>query len=150
MKRRNFLTALVMAVGLMVSVAAPTLAAETGRRVVFHIDENDKGRMNLVLNNAQNVNSYYKAKGEKVQIEIVAYGPGLNMLVDGKSPVQARIESMGLGMDNLQFSACGNTHRKMSKKAGKEVKLMSEAKVVPAGVIRLMELQDEGWAYIRP
>ena len=55
---RNFLIVSVLAVGLMVSVAAPVLAAEMACRLVFYIDENDQNRMNLVLNNAQNVNSH--------------------------------------------------------------------------------------------
>lgn len=150
MNRRHFLTALVMAVGLMVSAAAPVLASGKGHKVVLHVDENDKSRMNMVLNNAVNINKYYQEKGEKVDIEIVAYGPGLNMFVEGKSPVKDRINSMGMGMSNLQFSACGNTHAKMSKKAGKDIKLMSEATMVPSGVVRLMELQEEGWSYVRP
>ncbi len=57
------------------------------RTRLSHLDDNDPKRMNLVLNNAANVDAYYKAKGEEVEIEIVTYGPGLNMLIDGKSPV---------------------------------------------------------------
>ena len=150
MNRRHFLTALVMAVGLIVSAAAPVAASGKGHNVVLHVDENDKGRMNMVLNNASNINKYYQSKGEKVDIEIVAYGPSLNMLIDGKSPVKERIASMGMAMENLQFSACGNTHANMSKKAGKKIALLSEAKMVPSGVVRLMELQEDGWSYIRP
>ena len=116
----------------------------------MHIDENDANRMNMALNNAQNVNKYYEAKGEKVQIEIVAYGPGLNKLREDKSPVKERIAAMSLEMSNLSFAACGNTRAKMKKKEGMDIKLVSEAKVVPSGVVRLMELQEQGWSYIRP
>ncbi len=132
-------------------IAAPaSIAAETLHKVAIHVDQNDKRVMNMALNNAQNVSKYYAAKGEKVVIELVAYGPGLHMLRDDTSPVKSRIETMSLSMPNLTFSACGNTHRKMSKKAGKQIKLMSEAKMVPSGVVRLIELQEKGFAYIRP
>jgi len=57
---------------------------------------------------------------------------------------------MALEIDNLSFSACGNTHRKMSEKAGAEIALMSEAVITPSGVVRLIELQEQGYAYVRP
>ena len=85
-----------------------------------------------------------------MEIEIVAYGPGLNMLVAGKSPVADRIKSFGQNFDNIGFKACGNTHKKMSKKAGKDVALLPEAQMVTAGVVYLIERQEEGWSYIRP
>jgi intracellular sulfur oxidation DsrE/DsrF family protein len=72
------------------------------------------------------------------------------MLRADTSPVKDRIEAMSLEHDNLTFSACGNAHRAMSKKAGEEVVLMPEAQMVPAGVVRLMELDEAGWTYIRP
>jgi len=66
------------------------------------------------------------------------------------SPVKDRIAKMDIELDNVSFSACGNTHRKMSLKAGKQISIISEAKMVPSGVIRLIELQEKGYAYIRP
>lgn len=66
------------------------------------------------------------------------------------SPVKGRIAAMSLAIPELKFSACGNTHRRMSKKAGKDVALLSEAEKVPSGVVRLIELQENGYAYVRP
>jgi intracellular sulfur oxidation DsrE/DsrF family protein len=139
--------ALLFAVALLASAA--TLAGDI-HRVVFHVDENDPRRMNLVLNNAANVNKYYQNKGEEVQIEIVAYGPGLMMLHAKKSPVRARIRSFGQNYDNIGFRACANTMAKMKKKTGKPVPLLPEARIVPSGVIHLIERQEQGWSYIRP
>ena len=96
------------------------------------------------------LNTHGLPKGEKVLIEIVTYGPGLIMLCEDKSPVKGRIAAMSLEMGNLSFAACGNTRAKMKKKEGMDIALISEAKVVPSGVIRLIELQEEGWSYIRP
>lgn len=118
--------------------------------VAIHVDENDPKVMNMALNNAANVSAYYASQGDEVFIEMVAYGPGLNMFIPGKSPVADRISTMSLEIDNLSFAACGNTHRKMSEKAGKDIVLMDEASVVPSGVVRLIELQEEGYAYVRP
>ena len=131
--------------------AIPAVATAEGiHRIAIHVDDNDPAKMNLALNNAANVDAYYKEKGDEVIIEIVTYGPGLNMLIDGKSPVQERIASFEQNFDNISFRACGNTHKKMSKKAGAEIKLVSQAKMVSSGVIHLSERQEEGWSYIKP
>jgi intracellular sulfur oxidation DsrE/DsrF family protein len=50
----------------------------------------------------------------------------------------------------VKFSACGNTQENMKKAEGKDIVLVSQAKVVKAGVVRLMELQEKGWSYVRP
>jgi hypothetical protein len=118
--------------------------------VAIHVDQNDPAVMNMALNNAQNVASYYKSKGDEVMIEVVAYGPGLNMLIPDQSPVADRIKSMSMELDHIAFAACGNTLAGMQKKAGHDIALMSEAVVVPSGVVRLIELQEQGYAYVRP
>jgi hypothetical protein len=57
---------------------------------------------------------------------------------------------MSMSVDGLAFSACGNTHRKMSEKAGKDVALIDGVGMAPSGVVRLVELQEQGYAYVRP
>ena len=57
---------------------------------------------------------------------------------------------MSLQNPDLTFAACGNTQANQSKAENKPVTLVDEAKVTPSGVVRLMELQKQGWAYIRP
>ncbi|SFR38676.1 DsrE family protein [Litoreibacter janthinus] len=138
----------LMAIGFS-TLASIAMAGEM-HHVAIHVDQNDPQVMNLALNNAQNVAAYYKSIGDEVTIEVVTYGPGLNMLIPGKSPVADRISVMSLELDNISFAACGNTHAKMSEKAGKDIPLMSEAKMVQSGVVRLIELQEDGYAYVRP
>lgn len=145
----NHMRAVALAAAMALSSFA-ALAQDAVHKLAIHVDENDPAVMNLALNNAQNVKSYYEAKGEKVAIEIVAYGPGLNMYVAASSPVKERISAMSLESPDITFAACGNTHEKMIEKAGKDVPLLDEAKMVPSGVVRLMELQGEGYAYVRP
>ena len=118
-------------------------------KVAIQVTQNDKAAMDLALNNAKNVIDYYKGKNETVAVEVVTYGPGLHMLRDS-SPVKDRIAPMALENPNLTFIACGNTQANQSKAEGKPVALLSEAKVMPSGVVRLMELQKQGYAYIRP
>lgn len=145
----NLLAAAAIAfVGAFASTSA--IAQGKTHYVAIHVDENDPAVMNMALNNVANVNSYYESIGDKVVVELVAYGPGLNMFIPGKSPVEDRISVMALEMDNVSFAACGNTHRKMSEKAGKEIEIMDEANMVKSGVVRLIELQEQGYAYVRP
>ena len=119
-------------------------------KVAIQVNQNDKAVMDLALNNARNVIDYYKGKGETVAIEIVTYGPGLHMLRADTSPVKDRIAPMALENPNIVFIACANTQANQSKAEGKPVTLLSEAKVLPSGVVRLIELQKQGYAYIRP
>ncbi|MAM60725.1 DsrE family protein [Maritimibacter sp. UBA3975] len=141
---------LALASAIALATATSAFAEGETHHLAIHVDEADAQVMNMALNNAQNVRSYYAEQGDTVVIEIVAYGPGLTMFVDGKSPVADRISTMSLESDDITFAACGNTLRNMSKKAGTEVALLSEAHVVPSGVVRLMELQEQGYAYVRP
>ena len=141
----------VLAFAAILALSAPTVAyAHKVHKVTIHVDDSDPKRQNMALNNAFNVNAFYESKGEKVIIEVVAYGPGLMMLREDKSKVKDRITKMSLELPNLSFAACGNTRKKMEKKEGKELVLVSEAKQVPSGVVRLMELQEQGYSYIRP
>jgi intracellular sulfur oxidation DsrE/DsrF family protein len=66
------------------------------------------------------------------------------------SPVKGRIKSMSEAMPNLTFAACENTRENMTRAEAKDIPIISQAKVVKAGVVRLMELQERGWSYLRP
>jgi len=113
-------------------------------RLAVKIDVNDPAVMSLALNDVSNAAQHYGEIGQKVEIEVVAFGPGLHMLRDGTSPVKARIQSMSETMPHLAFSACGNTRESMTRGEAKDIPLISQAKVVKAGVVRLMELQERG------
>jgi intracellular sulfur oxidation DsrE/DsrF family protein len=144
----------------LASIALMSMAfASTGfaagskpHHIAFQIDQNDPQVMNLVLNNATNVVEYYRAKNEPVDIDIVAYGPGLHMLRSDTSPVQDRVKRLKdmAFPGKIQFSACNNTRQGMEKAEGHPIPIMTDATIVPAGVVHLMELQEKGWSYIRP
>src|SRR5229473_3336821 len=120
--------------------------------LVIQVDQNDPAVMNLALNNATNVIDYYRAKGEDVNVDVVTYGPGLHMLRADTSPVQDRIKSLkdSAFPSKIQFSACNITKEGMEKKEGHPINVLSEAVIVPSGVVRLIELQEKGWSYVRP
>lgn len=130
-------------------IVATTERAQA-HRLAVQVDSNDPATMTLALNNVSNAAQHYGELGQKVEIEVVAFGPGLHMLRDDTSPVKARIKSMSETMPEVTFSACGNTRANMTKVEAKEVPLISQAKVTKSGVVRLMELQERGWSYLRP
>ncbi|MDH3452380.1 MAG: DsrE family protein [Gammaproteobacteria bacterium] len=114
-------------------------------KIVIQVSTDDVRTQNIAMNNAVNLQ---KALGQdNVAIEIVAYGPGLVMLTP-KSPASKRVPS--LAMQDITFSACGNTKAKMEEKSGKMVTLVDGVQIVQAGVLRIMELQEQGYAYVRP
>jgi intracellular sulfur oxidation DsrE/DsrF family protein len=119
-------------------------------RLILQVNTNDPAAMNLALNNATNVTQHFKQLGEKVSIEVVTFGPGLHMLRNDTSPVKARIEEMALSTPEVSFKACGNTQEKMQKAENKEIAIIPQAKVVASGVVRVMELQEKGWSYVKP
>ena len=147
MNRRLFTLTLAAA---LAAPLVPAFAQSKAHKVAIHVDDGDLQRLNLALNNVENIQKYYADRGETVAIEVVTYGPGLAMLRADNSPVKDRVAAMSLDYPGLRFSACENTRAGMSKREGKEVPLVKEAKSVPSGVIRLIELQEQGWTYLRP
>src|SRR5580700_4794994 len=156
-------TAAVCAVALFL-VASPAAAqskelasaapahglAKKAHRLILQVNSSEPAMMNLALNNATNVEQYYKDLGEKVEIEIVTFGPGLNMLRDDTSLVKDRIKAIADKSRSISFKACGNTQDNMHKAENKDIPLVAQATLVKSGVVRVMELQEQGWTYVRP
>ncbi len=146
---RTFMAAGALLIG---SVGAGLAAEAKIHHVSIQVDQNDPAIMNLALNNASNIMETYKEKGEEVEIELVAYGPGLNMLRDDTSPVKDRLKQIAeLSFPSkIKFSACSITKSGMEKREGHPISIVPEANLVPSGAVRLMELQESGWTYLKP
>lgn len=111
-------------------------------KIVIQVSDNDPAKWNLALNNARNLQDDVGAAN--VDIEIVAYGPGIGMLkLD--SPTGARIADALKG--SVKVVACENTMR--GQKLTRD-DMLSGIGYVPAGVTEIMKRQGEGWAYLRP
>jgi intracellular sulfur oxidation DsrE/DsrF family protein len=138
------LFALVCA-GLLFGAFSTAIAGEKSHKLVIQVSSNDEQTQTIALNNAVNLQKLYGM--DNVTIEIVAYGPGLGLLTT-KSKEAERVKS--LAMQNITFSACGNTMAKIEKKTGKKPQLVEGVGTVNAGVARIMTLQEEGYSYLRP
>jgi len=146
---RRALFAALLLLPLFANAPGVAAAAEP-HRLALQISDDDPAKMNAVLNVAANVSRYYADKGEEVEIEIVAFNAGLNMLRTDKSPVLTRLKSFKQGMPNVSFIACQNTLDAMTRNEGKEPPLVDNATRVPAGVVTLIELAEKGWTIVRP
>lgn len=137
---------LLLALGLWSGTAmAEGFKAEGAKKVVIQVSTADEQTQKIALNNAVNL---MKALGpDGVDVEVVAYGPGLSLLT-GKSAEAKRVPDLAL--QDIRFSACQNTMNKIKAKTGKMPTLVDGVKVVPAGVLRIVELEEQGYSYIRP
>ncbi len=153
MKRRLFIQAGVTVAALLVApffIAAS--AQDTGatgqkdhqkrHKLVLQVSDSDPAKWNLALNNAKNVQDDVGAAN--VDIEIVAYGPGIGML-KLESPSAARVSEAVKA--NIKVIACENTMRNLKLTRDD---MQSAISYVPAGVTEIMTKQSEGWAYVRP
>jgi uncharacterized protein len=114
-------------------------------RVALQISDGSGAKQQLVLNVARNLIKFYGA--DKVDVEVVAFGPGLRLLFKDNA-LGDQIQS--LAAEGVRFSACDNTITAMTKKLGHAPELSSEARIVPAGIVRLVELNKAGFFVSRP
>ena len=120
-------------------------------KIVLQLSDADVGKQNLVLNVAKNLQKHYGLADST--IEVVAFGPGLNLLVHNpKSKDEMKVENRvnGLAANNIRFSACGNTIKGLTKKTGHKPVLNKNAVVVGAGAARIADLVSQGYVLLRP
>jgi len=114
-------------------------------KVVIQVSHADPAEHTIALNMASNLQRLYGM--DNIKIEIVAFGQGLEILTP-KSAEAARVSSLIL--QDVRFSACANTMDKIERKTGKRPELTEGVEIVPAGVGRIIELQEQGYAYTAP
>ena len=137
---KHIAPALILAVGA--SAATLAVAADKKHGVVIQMSENTPAAWNLALNNAKNIQQ--ELGKDKTDIEIVAYGPGINMFKFDSEVGNRLTEAEKSG---IALRACGNT---MKAQKLTEKDLHGSVKVVPAGVVEIMTKQEAGWSYIKP
>lgn len=113
--------------------------------VVLQISDNDPQKQTIVLNVANNLLKHYGP--DKIDVEIVAFGPGLRLLFKENANA-GRIA--GLAGNGVRFAACGNTLTRFTTLLGDEPELNGNATAVSAGVVRIMDLVGEGYTLVKP
>ncbi len=142
----KYIKVLIASVVFSLSLAAlNTAAAETPaakEKLVIQVSDADSGKWNLALNNAKNVQQAFGA--DKVDIEIVTYGPGIGML-KMDSVVANRVDDSKQA--GISIVACQNTMRNM-KLTNED--MLPNTSYVPSGVVEIIKKQKDGYAYLRP
>ena len=140
--------ALMLAFAITGSTLMAAKPSDDGvHRLVIHLTSNDKGAMNRAINNARNLTQHYGVGN--VEIEIVTNGPGLD-LFHKDSPLRDRLAGIH-AYGNIKFAICANTMKgRKWTKADLLADAFAQEAIVPAGVVRVIELQEAGWAYSRP
>ncbi|MGC2779724.1 MAG: hypothetical protein WA418_29205 [Bradyrhizobium sp.] len=140
----------VVSVVLAGSVAASIAAAAEPHRLALQISDEDPAKMRAVLDVAANVSRHYSGQGGEVEIVIVAFNGGLDMVLADRSPVKERVLGFAKSMPNVSFIACGNTLETLASKEGRQPPLLDGVTVVNTGVATLLELAEKNWTIVRP
>ena len=127
---------------VLLALAFPVHAQSDKYKVVIQVSDNDPAKWRLALSNARNVQA--DLGKDNVQIEIVAYGPGLEMLKAESKAAAGLAQALD---NNVVLLACVNT---MENTKTPKSDMYGGISYVQAGVTHIMKRQKEGWAYIRP
>jgi uncharacterized protein len=113
-------------------------------RLVMQLSDNTQDKQLLVLSVAYNLLKAYDP--DKIAIEVVAFGPGIDLL-RAESPNRARVDS--LIAQGVQFDICMNTVDTFERE-GKHVDINPKAVKVQVGVERILQLTEKGYTLVRP
>jgi intracellular sulfur oxidation DsrE/DsrF family protein len=132
-----------------VAVAQAMQATEAPAKVLIHISSGQPEHLKSVLDDVDDLMSYYHRTRQQARVEVVANGEGLGMLLAGVSPYADRIRQMQKKYHGLTFVACQNTIDRYQEQLGMTAKLLPGVVVIDSGVAQIMRRQQEGWAYIQ-
>ena len=144
-KGSALLVALALTIGGMQSAAAAEKEFAE-KKVVLQISDPNPFKQTLVLNVASNVLKEYGP--DNVEVEIVAFGPGVRLFFAGNAN-EGRIKSLVEG-GGVKLHACSNTIKNMAKKLGYTPEINSLAQSPGPGVIRIVDLVSQGYILVKP
>ena len=141
---------LTLMLGTLLAAASAVRAQDAPHRMLIHVDSPETSVMVEALRNAANVIDTIHKQGATVAIEIVANGPGTSMLIDALSPVRPEVRHFHTAYPEVVLSACGISLAHTEAAMKMRLTVMPEARVVPSGAVRIMELEEQHWAYLKP
>lgn len=142
MNRRTLFFALTLVGSTLMATGCATAPSAPKPRIVMQVSDGDAAKWNLALNVAKNAQKELGA--DKVDVEMVAFGPGIGMLKFDSVTATRVNEAIKSG---VKVVACENT---MGAQKLVKADMNPAISYVPAGVIEIMNRQNEGWAYVRP
>lgn len=136
-------------------LAGATLAtgdaeARQTKKVVIHLQEDDLSAQNQIFSFIRNMTEHYNEYDIDVEFKVVAIGQGIKLLRVDTSTFPDSVLHYPEDY-NVEFLACGNSLYGMRKQEGlEEIDLLDGVRIVKVGGAELIDLQDRGYAYIRP
>ncbi len=118
-------------------------------RIVMHANLSDEFMQNAMLEETENFLRTFKQNNQEAEVEIVAYGAGLSLLMADRSAHAERIASMQHQYKNLRFTACKRTMARMAEVLHDDIELLPDTYVATSGISQILKRQQEGWHYIR-
>jgi len=114
-------------------------------KIVLQLSENDPKKQSLVISVANNLLKFYDP--DKVAIEVVAFGPGIDLLKPD-NPNRRAVES--LVAQGVRVDICLNTVDTLEREAGKRPEFLSAATPVQVGVAQILFLTENGYTLVKP
>ncbi len=114
-------------------------------KIVLQLSDNDVRKQNLVISVANNLLKFYDP--DKVAIEVVAFGPGIELL-RSESPARKQVES--LIAQGVRFDVCLNTVDTIERETGRRPEIIPAATPVQVGVGQILFLVENGYSLVRP
>ena len=114
-------------------------------KIVLQLSDNDVRKQNLVISVANNLLKFYDP--DKVAIEVVAFGPGIEVL-RSESPARKQVES--LISQGVRFDVCLNTVDTIERETGRRPEIIPGATPVQVGVGQILFLTENGYTLVRP
>ena len=114
-------------------------------RIVYQCNHADPEYLQHIL---FSVGEMLRKYGDDIELVVAAFGPGLHLIArhpERPIPTELRQKASSLAEYGVAFHACGNT---MKALGWKEIDLRPYAKIVPIGVDDIMQLQEQGFAYM--
>jgi intracellular sulfur oxidation DsrE/DsrF family protein len=117
-------------------------AQQKEHKIVFDFTKGDTASFSTIM---RQLNNIVKATEGKAKLEVVCYGPGLDMLMKERTTVQQQIEEFH-GKYNVVFSAC---EASMQRRGIVKSQLLPQTVTVPLASLEISSKQQEGWSYLK-
>lgn len=142
--------ALTLIFGILFALASPAWAQDARHRLLIHVNSADQDVMVEALHNATNAIDTIRKQGGSVAVEIVANGRGTAMFIEGLTPVKDEVQRIHAAYPALVMSACAISLAHTETAMQRKLTVLAEARIVPSGAVRIMELEEQHWAYLKP
>ncbi len=131
---------------IALAILVPSLSFAADRKMAIQLNSSDPLTQKMALLNARNLKAVIGK--DNIDVELVVYGPGLSALKI-ESANSSRIKDL-MDRYGLKVSICEGTLKSYAKRHGGEPDIIEGVSRVPTGAIRILELQEQGYAYMRP